>query len=100
MLNPRQAKEFLFLGEKIDAARALQMGMINRVFPRAALVEGRTDVGVLPTGQVAGVIQELPTVAELIARIMGEADAALARLAPPTAAVAPVVPRNQEAAHA
>ena len=37
MLNPRQAKEFLFLGEKLDAARALSMGMINRVFPRAAL---------------------------------------------------------------
>jgi enoyl-CoA hydratase len=37
MLNPRQAKEFLFLGEKIDAARALQMGMVNRVYPRAAL---------------------------------------------------------------
>jgi enoyl-CoA hydratase len=37
MLNPRQAKEFLFLGEKIDATRALQMGMVNRVYPRAAL---------------------------------------------------------------
>jgi enoyl-CoA hydratase len=30
-LGPRQAKEFLFLGERIDAARALQLGMINRV---------------------------------------------------------------------
>ena len=33
---------------------------------KAALVDGRTDVGVLPTGQVVGVIEELPTVAELI----------------------------------
>ena len=37
MLSPRQAKEFLFLGEKIDATRALAMGMVNRVYPRAAL---------------------------------------------------------------
>ena len=33
---------------------------------KAALVDGRTDVGVLPTGQVVGEITELPTVAELI----------------------------------
>ena len=32
---------------------------------KAALVDGRTDVGVLPTGQVVGEIGELPTVAEL-----------------------------------
>jgi NAD(P)H-dependent flavin oxidoreductase YrpB (nitropropane dioxygenase family) len=48
---------------------------------RAALVEGRTDVGVLPTGQVVGVIEELPTVQELVARIVTEANATLARLA-------------------
>ncbi len=48
---------------------------------KAALVDGRTDVGVLPTGQVVGAIDELPTVAELITRIMAEAEATLARLA-------------------
>jgi enoyl-CoA hydratase len=37
VMRPRQAKEFLFLGEKIDAARALALGMINRVVPAAAL---------------------------------------------------------------
>jgi len=47
---------------------------------RAAMVEGRTDVGILPTGQVVGCIDELPTVAELLERIMNEADAVLARL--------------------
>ena len=47
---------------------------------RAALVEGRTDVGVLPTGQVVGVIDELPTVAELMADIVTEANETLARL--------------------
>jgi NAD(P)H-dependent flavin oxidoreductase YrpB (nitropropane dioxygenase family) len=44
---------------------------------KAALVDGRTDVGVLPTGQVVGTIEELPTVADLIARIVDEATAVL-----------------------
>lgn len=36
-LNPRIAKEFLFLGERMSAVRAYQMGMVNRVVPRADL---------------------------------------------------------------
>jgi len=39
-------------------------------------------VGVLPTGQVVGVIEELPTVAEVVASIVTEANATLRRLAP------------------
>jgi enoyl-CoA hydratase len=39
MLKPRIAKELLFTGERIDAARALGLGMINRVVARAALEE-------------------------------------------------------------
>jgi NAD(P)H-dependent flavin oxidoreductase YrpB (nitropropane dioxygenase family) len=50
---------------------------------KAALVEGRTDVGVLPTGQVVGEIGELPSVAELIDRIIAEATAVLGRLTGP-----------------
>ncbi|WP_119155826.1 enoyl-CoA hydratase [Caldimonas tepidiphila] len=38
-LNPRVAKEFLFLGERMDAARAHQMGMVNRVVARDRLEE-------------------------------------------------------------
>ena len=52
---------------------------------KAALVDGRTDVGVLPTGQVVGEINELPTVAELIARVMAEASQVLDRLGAPSA---------------
>jgi len=37
VMNPRLAKEFLFLGEKMPAARAAEIGMINRVVPRAQL---------------------------------------------------------------
>jgi enoyl-CoA hydratase len=40
-LNPRIAKEFLFLGERMPAERAYMMGMVNRVVPRADL-EART----------------------------------------------------------
>ena len=58
---------------------------------KAALVDGRTDVGVLPTGQVVGEIDELPTVAELVGRVMDEADAVLTRL---TNAEAPTPPAS------
>ena len=50
---------------------------------RASMVDGRTDLGTLASGQVAGVIDDLPTCAELIDRIMTEADAILTRLARP-----------------
>lgn len=36
-LNPRIAKEFLYLGERMPAERAYLMGMVNRVVPRAQL---------------------------------------------------------------
>lgn len=38
-LNPRIAKEFLFLGERMSAERAYQVGMVNRLYPREALEE-------------------------------------------------------------
>jgi NAD(P)H-dependent flavin oxidoreductase YrpB (nitropropane dioxygenase family) len=47
---------------------------------RATMVEGRLEAGILPTGQVAGLIDELPTVAELIGSIVAEAEATLRRL--------------------
>jgi len=37
VMNARQAKEFLFLGDRVSAQRAYEMGMINRVVPRAEL---------------------------------------------------------------
>lgn len=46
---------------------------------KAALVEGRTDVGVLPTGQVVGRIAELPSVAEVISGVVAGANGVLER---------------------
>jgi enoyl-CoA hydratase len=37
VMGPRFAKEFLFLGERVPAARALELGMVNRVVPREEL---------------------------------------------------------------
>jgi NAD(P)H-dependent flavin oxidoreductase YrpB (nitropropane dioxygenase family) len=47
---------------------------------RAAMVDGRVDLGVMASGQVVGVIDDLPTCQELIDRIVGEAETVLARL--------------------
>lgn len=47
---------------------------------RATMVEGRLEAGIMPTGQVAGLIDELPTVAELIDSIVTEAQDTLHRL--------------------
>ena len=40
---------------------------------KAGLVEGNTDAGVLASGQVAGIIDDLPTCADLIQTIVGDA---------------------------
>jgi NAD(P)H-dependent flavin oxidoreductase YrpB (nitropropane dioxygenase family) len=48
---------------------------------KAAMVDGRLDAGILPTGQNVGVIDELPTVADLLDRIVADAAATLDRLA-------------------
>ena len=58
---------------------------------RAAMVDGRPDLGLMSSGQVAGLIEDLPSCAELIDRVMAEAEARLAALRRLTAA-APCVP--------
>ncbi|GLY47479.1 nitronate monooxygenase [Lentzea sp. NBRC 102530] len=47
---------------------------------KAGLVEGRTDAGVLASGQVAGLLHDLPTCAELIESIVRDAETAIDRL--------------------
>jgi len=46
-----------------------------------AMVDGKPDEGVLPSGQVAGVIDRLPSCEELIAEIVAEAEEQLEMLA-------------------
>ncbi len=47
---------------------------------RAAMVEGRADLGVMASGQVVGLIDDLPSCAPLIERIVTQANAVLDRL--------------------
>jgi NAD(P)H-dependent flavin oxidoreductase YrpB (nitropropane dioxygenase family) len=47
---------------------------------RAAMVDGRPDLGLMSAGQVAGLIGDLPSCAELIEAIMSEAGQCLRRL--------------------
>ena len=63
----------LTLGQTRMAANAPMM-------IQEAMVNGHPAQGILPSGQVAGVITELPLVAELIERIMTEAEQTLARV--------------------
>jgi NAD(P)H-dependent flavin oxidoreductase YrpB (nitropropane dioxygenase family) len=50
------------------------------VLLRAAMVDGRTDLGLMSSGQVTGLIDDLPSCAELIESIMAEAGRTLDRL--------------------
>jgi NAD(P)H-dependent flavin oxidoreductase YrpB (nitropropane dioxygenase family) len=47
---------------------------------KAAMVDGRADLGVMASGQVVGLIDDLPTCAELITRVMAEAEETFERL--------------------
>ncbi len=51
------------------------------VLLRAAMVDGRADLGLMSSGQVAGLIDDLPSCQELIEAIMAEAGRRLDRLA-------------------
>jgi len=51
------------------------------ILVRRAMVEGKPAEGVLPSGTVVGVIDDRPTCAELITRIMDEAERTLSVLA-------------------
>jgi NAD(P)H-dependent flavin oxidoreductase YrpB (nitropropane dioxygenase family) len=66
-------------GRELSWAQTL-MAAGTPVLLRTAMVEGRPEFGVMSAGQVAGVIDDLPSCAELIARIMKEADDGLGRL--------------------
>jgi NAD(P)H-dependent flavin oxidoreductase YrpB (nitropropane dioxygenase family) len=50
------------------------------VLLRAAMAGGRPDAGLMPAGQVAGLIGDLPSCTELITAIMAEAERRLAAL--------------------
>ncbi len=58
----------------------LAMAANAPMLTKAALVDGHTEVGILPTGQVVGEIEDLPSVSEVVEGIVAEAREVLARL--------------------
>jgi NAD(P)H-dependent flavin oxidoreductase YrpB (nitropropane dioxygenase family) len=60
----------LSYGQMVMAANAPML-------TKASMVDGHLETGILPTGMGVGVIDELPTVAELIARVVDEAESVL-----------------------
>ena len=78
-------REMLRQGRDMRRGSGLSWGQVlmaanTPVLLRAAMVEGRTDLGLMSSGQVAGLISDLPSCAELIEAIMTEAGATLDRL--------------------
>ena len=79
-------REMLRQGRDMRRGSGLSWGQVlmaanTPVLLRAAMVDGRTDLGLMSSGQVAGLIDDLPSCAELIESIMAEAGATLERLA-------------------
>ena len=78
-------REMLRQGREMRRSSGLSWGQVlmaanTPVLLRAAMVDGRTDLGLMSSGQVAGLIDDLPSCAELIEGIMAEASATLDRL--------------------
>ena len=66
-------------GTELTWAQVL-MAANTPILLRAAMADGRPDAGLMPSGQVTGLIEDLPSCAELIGRIMTEAERRLAVL--------------------
>ncbi|GAA3195845.1 NAD(P)H-dependent flavin oxidoreductase [Actinocorallia longicatena] len=66
-------------GRELTWAQVL-MAANTPMLLKAAMVDGRADLGVMASGQVVGLIDDLPSCEELITRIMAEAEAALRAL--------------------
>ncbi|MGH3388108.1 MAG: NAD(P)H-dependent flavin oxidoreductase [Actinomadura sp.] len=67
-------------GRELTWAQVL-MAANTPMLLKAAMVDGRADLGIMASGQVVGLIEDLPTCEDLIARIMTEAGETLSRLA-------------------
>ena len=75
-------RHLLAEGRAMRRGRGLSWGQVllaanTPMLLKAAMVDGRADLGVMATGQVAGLIDDLPSCAELIDRIIAEAQAVL-----------------------
>jgi NAD(P)H-dependent flavin oxidoreductase YrpB (nitropropane dioxygenase family) len=68
-------------GGLVRAVRSRRLAATAPVLLRAAMVDGRTDLGLMSSGQVAGLLEDLPSCGELIGAIMRDAETCLDRMA-------------------
>lgn len=74
-------KEGLAMKKSMDLSWSQTLMAANTpMLLKAAMVDGNPEAGIMAGGQVVGVIDDLPTCAELVRRIIGEAEATLSRL--------------------
>ncbi len=62
---------------------AVLMAANTPMLLKAAMVDGNLNGGVMASGQVVGMIEDIPTVSDVIERIMAEARATLTRMGAP-----------------
>ncbi|WP_277744217.1 nitronate monooxygenase [Streptomyces sp. LX-29] len=77
--------ELLRDGAALRRARGLSWSQVllaanTPMLLKASMVDGRTDLGVMASGQVVGRVDDLPSCAELVGRVMTEASEVLSRL--------------------
>lgn len=78
----QMAKEGLAMRKRMEMPWAeVIMAGNTPILTKATLVDGELDAGILPTGQVVGVIDDLPSADDVVSRIIAEAEATLDRLA-------------------
>ena len=71
-------KEGLAMRKSLDLTWAQMVMAANTpMLLKASLVDGKTESGVMASGQVVGVIDDLPTCADLVHRIIDEASSVL-----------------------
>jgi NAD(P)H-dependent flavin oxidoreductase YrpB (nitropropane dioxygenase family) len=78
-------RELIAQGRAMRRETGLTWGQVlmaanTPVLLRAAMVDGRPDLGLMSSGQVAGLIEDLPSCQDLIDTIMADAEACLDRI--------------------
>lgn len=74
-------KEGLAMRKSLDLSVSQMIQAANTpMLLKATMVDGNIDAGVMAGGQVVGVIADIPSCAELVARITAEAERTLSRL--------------------
>jgi NAD(P)H-dependent flavin oxidoreductase YrpB (nitropropane dioxygenase family) len=84
VLRTRMVDRLISGGTTGGLLRAVQYRRLPANTPvllQGAMVDGRTDLGLMSSGQVAGLIEDLPSCGELIGAIMRDAEACLDRMA-------------------